>query len=220
RWAKPHRRQLVGRWTLPLPRPIPRRRRSYRPSLGRPGRSQSASRCPRANKPGKRSGSGASSSTSEFGPSTPRGSRSTSEDLPSALPTPSGKPPPAAAGGSLAAAPSQAVSPPTAVVPAVVGPPGAVPECKPLSPRQQAREAKRQRRIQQYERIRALHAEGLSLRKIARAVGVSVKRVLRYVRAERCPDWNPGRQRPTQLDRFAAEVDAWIAQGGRNAAEL
>src|SRR5262249_15357973 len=131
-----------------------------------------------------------------------------------------GKAPPSAAGGSLDAAPSQADSPPTAGVPAVGGPPGAVPECKPLSPRQQAREAKRQRRIQQYERIRALHAEGLSLRKIARAVGVSVKRVLRYVRAERCPDWNPGRQRPTQLDRFAAEVDAWIAQGGRNAAEL
>src|SRR5262249_15831967 len=74
-----------------------------------------------------------------------------------------GKAPPSAAGGSLDAAPSQADSPPTAVVPAVVGPPGAVPECKPLSPRQQAREAKRQRRIQQYERIRALHAEGLSL---------------------------------------------------------
>src|SRR5262249_27403344 len=34
------------------------------------------------------------------------------------------------------------------------------------------------------------------------------------------PGLEPGRQRPTQLDRFAAEVDAWIAQGGRNAAEL
>src|SRR6266849_9280979 len=46
------------------------------------------------------------------------------------------------------------------------------------------------------------------------------KGVIRYLRAEQCPDWNPGRQRPTQLDRFAAQVDAWIAQGGRNAAAL
>jgi transposase len=122
--------------------------------------------------------------------------------------------------GSLDSAPPQADSLPSVVAPAVVGPPETAPESKPLSPRQQAQGAKRQQRIQQYERIRALHAAGLSLREIARAAGVSVKRVIRYVRAERCPDWNPGRQRPTQLDRFAAEVDAWITQGGRNAADL
>src|SRR5581483_11662541 len=63
-------------------------------------------------------------------------------------------------------------------------------------------------------------AEGLSLRQVARASGVSVKRVLRYLRAERCPDWNPGRPRPSQLDAYATRVDAWIGQGGRNAADL
>ncbi len=47
----------------------------------------------------------------------------------------------------------------------------------------------------------------------------SVKRVIRYLRANRCPDWNLGRRRPTQLDSFAGTVDAWITQGGRNAAE-
>ena len=128
--------------------------------------------------------------------------------------------PPSAGSGPLEPAVPQADFPPAVVAPAVAQTPGAVPESKPLSPRQQAREAKRQQRIQQYERVRALHAEGLALRKIARAVGVSVKRVRRYLRAERCPDWNPGRQRPTQLDRFAAFVDAWITQGGRNAADL
>jgi transposase len=128
--------------------------------------------------------------------------------------------PPSAESGSLEPTAPQADFPPAVVAPAVAQTPGAVPESKPLSPRQQAREAKRQQRIQQYERVRALHAEGLSLRKIARAIGVSVKRVRRYLRAERCPDWNPGRQRPTQLDRFAAFVDAWITQGGRNAADL
>jgi transposase len=128
--------------------------------------------------------------------------------------------PPSADSGSLDSGPPQADSFPSEVVPAVAGPSGADSESKSLSSRKQAQEAKRRQRIQQYERIRALHAEGLSLRKIARAAGVSVKRVIRYLRAERCPDWNPGRQRPTQLDRFAAEVDAWITQGGRNAADL
>lgn len=128
--------------------------------------------------------------------------------------------PPSAESGSLGPAVPQADFPPAVVAPAVAQTPGAAPESNPLTPRQQAREAKRRQRIQQYERVRALHAEGLSPRKIARAVGVSVKRVRRYLRAERCPDWNPGRQRLTQLHRFAAFVDAWITRGGRNAADL
>jgi transposase len=47
-----------------------------------------------------------------------------------------------------------------------------------------------------------------------------VKAVRRYVRQERCPDWNPGRQPPTQVDAFAPYINAWVAQGGRNAAQL
>jgi transposase len=117
-------------------------------------------------------------------------------------------------------APPQADDQPSAVAPAIALPPGSAPGGEPLSPRKQARQAKRQQRIQEYERVRAFRAEGLSLRQTARAAGVSVKRVIRYLREDRCPDWNPGRRRPTQLDRFAAQVDAWITQGGSNAAEL
>jgi transposase len=106
------------------------------------------------------------------------------------------------------------------IAPAVAPPPGLAPDGRPLSPRKQAQQSKRQQRVQEYERVRAFRAEGLSLRQTARAAGVSVKRVLRYLRADRCPDWNPGRRRPTLLDRFAAQVDAWITQGGNNAAEL
>jgi transposase len=97
---------------------------------------------------------------------------------------------------------------------------GTAPDGRPLSARKLARETKRRRRIQEYERVRAFRAEGFSLREIARAAGVSVKRVIRYLRTDQCPDWNPGCRRPTQLDRFAAQVDGWIMQGGRNAAEL
>ena len=118
----------------------------------------------------------------------------------------------------LPAADSQ--SQPSAIAPSIATPPGPDSDGRPLSPRKQAQETKRQQRLQEYERVRAFRAAGLSLRESARAAGVSVKRVIRYLRADRCPDWNPGRRRPTQLDRFAATVDAWITQGGRNAAEL
>jgi transposase len=115
--------------------------------------------------------------------------------------------------------PQAGVQPP-GNAPPVATAPGPSPDGRPLSPRKQARETKRQQRLQEYDRVRAFRAQGLSLRQTARAAGVSLKRVIRYLRAARCPDWNPGRRRPTQLDRFAVQVDAWIAQGGRNAAEL
>jgi hypothetical protein len=87
----------------------------------------------------------------------------------------------------------------------------------PATPKQQARQAKRQERV---ERVLDLRAQGQSLRQIARATDLSKGCVVRYLRAGRCPDWNPGRPTPTQLDPFAAAIDAWIGQGGRNAAAL
>jgi hypothetical protein len=43
---------------------------------------------------------------------------------------------------------------------------------------------------------------------------------MRYVREPVCPDWEAGRPRPSQLDEHRAFIADWIAQGGRNAAEL
>jgi DNA-binding NarL/FixJ family response regulator len=60
--------------------------------------------------------------------------------------------------------------------------------------------AKRQRRLERYERARQLHASGTSLRQIARELGMSMKTVRRYNAGGGCPDWKPGRQRPTRLD--------------------
>jgi len=90
----------------------------------------------------------------------------------------------------------------------------------PMSPREQAQKAKRQQRVERYERVRRLRGEGQSLRQIARATGLATKCVIRYLRTGHCPDWNPGQQRPTQLDGFATQVEEWLARGGRNAAEL
>jgi hypothetical protein len=54
----------------------------------------------------------------------------------------------------------------------------------------------------------------LSPRAIGRTTCLSVKRVMRHLRTDRCPDWVPGRQSPTQPDRLAFRVDAWIEQEG------
>lgn len=88
------------------------------------------------------------------------------------------------------------------------------------SPRQRARQARRRQRAEQYQQVRELRGQGQSLRQIARATGVSVKRVIRYLRVPRCPDWNPGRRAPTQLDGFASFIDDWVKGGNLNAAIL
>jgi hypothetical protein len=67
--------------------------------------------------------------------------------------------------------------------------------------------------------VRGLHAQGRSLRQIAKHLKMSVRTVLRYVREPVCLGWEAGRPRPSQLDGHRAFIADWIAQGGRNAAE-
>jgi transposase len=74
--------------------------------------------------------------------------------------------------------------------------------------------------VERYERVRALHRQGKSIRGIARELVMSVRTVLRYLREGRCPDWQSGRARPTQLDSFRAYVDRRIGEGCHNAAQL
>jgi transposase len=125
------------------------------------------------------------------------------------------RPAPAATAGAAAPAEGRTEASPA--------PPQAEPPTPPDGPqtaKKQARQARQQERRRRYERVRELRAQGQSLRQIARATGLSVKCVLRYLRSGRCPDWNTGRRVPTQLDPFGGPIDAWIGRGGRNAAEL
>jgi hypothetical protein len=115
---------------------------------------------------------------------------------------------------TLAAPAAEPVAAPT---PAAIGPPESQPS---PSPRQRARPARQQRRAERPQRVREPRGRGRSLRQIARATGLSVKSVIRYLRQERCPDWNPGRPRPTRLDAFAPFIGRWIEEGGPNAAAL
>ena len=88
------------------------------------------------------------------------------------------------------------------------------------SPRERARQARRRQRAEQYQRVQELRGQGQSLRQLAQSTGLSKKRVTWLLRLPRCPDWNPGRRAPTQLDRFALLIDEWVKAGGRNAADL
>jgi transposase len=117
------------------------------------------------------------------------------------------------------AEPAPAMTPAPVIPPGAPAPAGPVAAASP-SPRQQALRAKRQRRAERFQRVLDLRDQGLPLRQIARQVGLNVKAVRRYLRERRCPDWNPGRQPPTQVDAFAPFIDAWVARGGRNAAAL
>lgn len=98
-------------------------------------------------------------------------------------------------------------------------PPAATPAAGRAPPLPDA-SARRQRRRDRFEEVRRLRAGGVSLRRIARELQMSTRTVLAYLRRERCPDWNRGMPRATRLDGLRGEVDAFIREGGRTAAEL
>jgi transposase len=96
-----------------------------------------------------------------------------------------------------------------------------VPEAAaPPTERAQTQAARRRARAERHKLVRGLHAQGRSLRQIAKQLKMSFRTVMRYVREPVCPDWEAGRPRPSQLDEHRAFIADWIAQGGRNAAEL
>jgi hypothetical protein len=78
------------------------------------------------------------------------------------------------------------------------------------TPKDQARQEKQRARVERYEQVRELRTKGASLRQIERAMGLSRGCVLRYLRTDHCPDRNPGRKRPAQLDPFGQAIHAWI----------
>jgi transposase len=88
------------------------------------------------------------------------------------------------------------------------------------SPRRRACPARQRQRAERYRWVHELRGQGQSLREIARTTGLSVKSVMRYLRRKRCPDWNPGRRVPTQLDGSLSFIEDWLNAGGRNAAQL
>ena len=68
--------------------------------------------------------------------------------------------------------------------------------------------------------VRRLHADGMSLRGIARALDLNYQTVERYVRSDTCPDWQPGRRRPSLLDQHEGFIRERVAAGCRNSSQI
>jgi len=83
-----------------------------------------------------------------------------------------------------------------------------------------ARRDRRARRYARYEEVQALHAQGHSMRQIARRLGVARNTVRRFLRAEGFPERQPRRPRPTLLAPYVPYLRERWAAGCRNAAAL
>jgi transposase/DNA-binding CsgD family transcriptional regulator len=90
----------------------------------------------------------------------------------------------------------------------------------PVSPRQEAALAKRQRRAERFEQVHELRRQGTPIREIARTLAMSRRVVRGYLRRERCPDWRPGRTTRSGMDPHREWIDGRIAEGRINASEL
>jgi transposase len=104
---------------------------------------------------------------------------------------------------------TDATAPPPEVLPTVQGPV----ETRAVTTPPSQRDAR-------FAEVKRLREGGMGVRRIARELGMSVTTVRRYLRRDRRPDGNRGRRRPTRLDGVRDQVDAYIRDGGRNAAEL
>ncbi len=91
------------------------------------------------------------------------------------------------------------------------------PETPPLTAREESREAKRQQQVEQYDRVRELHAAGESIRGIATTLELDRETVTRYVQADSFPDRQSAPRAPTKYRDF---LDQRLSEGWRNAAEL
>ena len=110
----------------------------------------------------------------------------------------------------------------TGVATSPVEPSRSRPPSEPLpeSPRPQAEPSKRQKRIDRFERVHQLRRRGHSAVRIARELGLSRRSVFRYLRRQTCPAWGLGRSHRSRLDGYQEWIDARIAEGLTNAAEL
>jgi transposase len=116
----------------------------------------------------------------------------------------------------VAAAPE----PGAATSPVEASPPQPPSEGLAESPRLPAEPSKRQKRIDRFEQVHELHRRGHSARRIARELGLSRRSVFRYLRRQTCPAWGLGGSRRSRLDGHREWIDARIAEGFTNVAEL
>lgn len=96
----------------------------------------------------------------------------------------------------------------------VVAKPPSTPEVPPAATEPAGSVTEGNRRRELFERVRRLHRDGLSLRRISRELNLHYRTVARYVRSDTCPDWNVGRPRASRLDRHADWIRGRLRDGG------
>jgi transposase len=83
-----------------------------------------------------------------------------------------------------------------------------------------AREARRQAKRERRQRVLDLKVEGWAIRSIARHLRMSLKTVVRILRTPAKPHGNLGRRGPSLVAAYREEIEAWLAAGHSNTAEL
>jgi DNA-binding NarL/FixJ family response regulator len=108
-----------------------------------------------------------------------------------------------------------------AAIPAAEPPPPGPPvEPVPESPRLQAKRARRRELVERFDRVHELHKRGYPAARIARELGLSRRSVFRYLRRETCPAWHLRGSHRSRLDGYREWIDARIAEGFINVADL
>ena len=90
----------------------------------------------------------------------------------------------------------------------------------PLSRTEQAKAKKRAQRLARYQEAVDRHQRGQSLRAVAREVGVNVRTIRRWLRADGFPERKERLARASKLDAYRPYLDARFQQGCTNAAQL
>jgi transposase len=125
----------------------------------------------------------------------------------------------AAVDRAVAGAAEAATAPPAAPAPPVAVPTRSAP-APGRSQTQQDSRVRRDRRLARYEQVRALQAQGVGLREIARRLGMGRQTVRRFVRAGGFPERAEHRRRPTMLTPYEPYLQARWAAGCQNTRQL
>ena len=91
---------------------------------------------------------------------------------------------------------------------------------QPRSRYEQERAATNERRQARFDAVWALHEQGVSLRKIARELGINRKVVAKFVRIGHCPPISPRQPQPTLLDPYRSYLLQRWQEGCHNATQI
>jgi transposase len=85
---------------------------------------------------------------------------------------------------------------------------------------QEIKQVRRAKRHARYEQVKALIADGATIKAVARATGMDVKTVRKFARAEQFPERAQRAAKPTSIDPFVDYLRQRWAAGCRNACAL